>query len=205
MNAAEERIRERLAGVPSEFAPLADAAERYLRYCSAVDTDGTAMIGHMPWKAPFAYAFRLYPSTDKRWFAKYAKLNRLDVPSRLRPLLGAMNGCFAFGFSLYGMPLSMVEDAPSFDRSRLQCQDLSQANTYWKHDFQAGPQAFHFGSRDCSRTEFVGYFLQGSDIVSLQQGGRVVGRWSDFTSFLADELRASEERACSDIPADWWH
>jgi hypothetical protein len=47
-------------------------AGKYARYCSAVDTDDTLLIGHMPWKAPQAYAIRLYPGAKKSWFEKYA-------------------------------------------------------------------------------------------------------------------------------------
>jgi hypothetical protein len=208
MNPAEERIRIRLDDFSGEFTPLADAALRYLRYCSAMDIDGTALIGHMPWKAPLAYAFRLFPPAKKSWFSRYAKVRGIQIPAKLRPLLSTVNGCFAFGLSLFGMPLSMIKEPPLLDRSNLQPHDLSLANENqgWKYGFRGAEDGFHFGGRHYSYTENAGFFLfGGSQIVSLLKDGSVVGKWREFSSFLRDELAAAEAFECSKIPAEWWH
>lgn len=206
INSVEEAIRAHLDEFPSEFAPLSEMARKYLRYCSAVDPDGALLIAHMPWMAYLAYAFRLFPPAKRGWFRKYAKTCHLDIPSPYRPLLSTVNGCFAFGFALFGMSPSMLKNPPSLDRSKLQCLDIATANEHWKHGYASARDGFHFGGRTYSYTEDVGYFLYGkSHIVALLKDGRRTGEWDDFTSFLDDELRAAEEYACSTIQPDWWH
>lgn len=207
MNPVQDRIREHLDSLPADLAPLVKSARRHQRRCSAVATDGTLLIAHQPWVAPEAYALRLHPGAKKPWFAKYAKLHDIRIPTGLRPLLTAVNGCSAFGMSIYGMPPSMLNDPPLLDRSSIQCMDIATANTDWKHEFEGVESgAFHFGGRDYSDDEVTGYFLTGkSTVSSVLPDGKVVGTWNDIPSFLTDELAASEKLECADIPKDWWH
>jgi hypothetical protein len=206
MNPVQDKIRDHLDSFPPELAPLSDAARRYLRYCSAIDIDDTIMIAHQPWDGPLGYTFRLFPGAKKSWFVKYGKLHDIRIPTMIRSLLASVNGCEAFGISIYGMPPSMLRNPPLLDRSTAQCLDLATANQDWKHEFQGvADEAFHFGARYYTDEENTGYFLLGKTIVSMLNDGQVLGQWNDMKSFLADELRESEKRECLEIPSEWWH
>ena len=206
MNSAKVAIRNRLATLPEPLAPLVSVAERYLCYCSVFDLDGTALVGHMPWIAPERYAVCVYPPARTSWFAKYAKLHGGRILPSYRTILGRLNGCEAFGLSLYGMPPSMLENPPRMSRSVRQCLDIGTANKHWARPFGCGPEMFHIGSRHYTESENVGYFMaSASRIISMRKNGEVVGEWSDFSSFLRQELEASMQRECGAIPTEWWH
>jgi hypothetical protein len=206
VNSVEQHIRTRLDALPAQLAPLADMTLKYSRYCSAVDTDDTLLVGHMPWTAPQAYAFRLYPGAKKAWFERYSQAPiECQIPPSFRQVLSAVNGLFAFGMSLDGIPPSRLSDTHSLDRSKLQCFDLATANQNWKREYRGAPEGFHFGGRHYSASENSGYFLTGkSRITSVLKDGRIVGEWDEFNVFLRDELRAAEEFETAKIEPGWW-
>jgi hypothetical protein len=205
MSPTRRAILARLLALPRELKPLADVSKKYLRYCSALEADGTALIGHRPWKAPHSYAVRLHPPARDAWFAKYAKAHRVAIPSALRPVLRAANGLSAFGLELYGMAPSMLEGRPHLDRSAEQCLDIATANNDWKHEYKVDRDAFHFGSRELSRNAIGGYFLlRDSTIALVRTSGKLVQAWDDWGTFLADQIGASEAREHSDTPSHWW-
>ena len=206
MNPAQHKIQRRLDSFPPELRPLTDASQRYLKFCSAIDVDETALIAHQPWKAPLAYAFHLYPPAKEAWFSKFEKIHQVAVPAPLRPVLRTFSGCFAFGISLFGISPSMLQSPPLISRRELQCHNLATANTHWKFEYKVDENAFHFGGRAYSSDENSGYFLYGkSTVLSILKDGSIVGQWDNFTSFLMDELAASEDLEFAKIPSDWWH
>ncbi|MGZ8940983.1 MAG: hypothetical protein ACXW32_17395 [Limisphaerales bacterium] len=167
------------------------------------DTDETINIAHQPWIAPLSYAIRLYPAAKSGWFAKYRKLHGLTIPTVVRSILSVANGLHVFGFSIYGMPPSMLKVPPMLDRSRMQCFDIGTANTSWKHAYGMQAEAFLFGGREYSDEQNCGYFLRGNTIVSKLRGGQTVGEWNELVGFLRDELKTAEERSGKSTPAEW--
>lgn len=205
-NPIQAAIRERLGQLPDELAPLRDAAVRYLRYCSAIPAGGTAcQIAHQPWEGPLGYLITVYPPAKKAWFPKYEKAAKVKLPPAIKRLLEAANGFECFGLSVYGMPPSMMKSPPLLDRSVQQCRDIGTANTTWKVGYPVDPKLFHFGGRDYTDDELAGYFLDGTNILAVTQGGTQVGRWPDMTAFLRDELAAAEAISKAETPEEWWH
>lgn len=193
-----ERIEARLVSFPADLRPLADVCRRYLRHCSAVDSepDGPIWIAHTPWVGRLAYLITLFSGAKKSWFSKHSAVYGVRIPMELRPVLGCVNGFHAFGLSLYGMVMMRYN----------QPLDIGTANQYWIHGFQNTDGGFHFGSRHYSDTENAGYFLHsGGRITALLSSGDQVGEWFSFRDFLEQELAASEARECSSVPTDWWH
>jgi hypothetical protein len=116
-----------------------------------------------------------------------------EVPIEYRRFLACANGCFAYGMSLYGFAPSMESGSPHLDRTTLQCLDLTRANDTWSKEFLLPQTLFHFGSRDYSHTEDVGYFMEESgSIRAFLKSGRELEGWSDFSRFLQDELTAAQ-------------
>jgi hypothetical protein len=131
-------------------------------------------------------------------------LHGLKIPTGYKAILSQVNGLYAFGLALYGIPPSMVKNPPLLDRSRLQCLDLGEANRSWKRAYR-GQERFCFGSRHYSYTENSSYFWdRRGEIIAALKTGEIVGHWSDFKSFLTDELRAAETYEQSRTPEEWW-
>jgi hypothetical protein len=64
----------------------------------------------------------------------------------------------------------------------------------WVSEYRVPDGFFHFGGRHFSSRANVGYFIEGNKrIVCMKNSGKVVGEWTSFAEFLADELKASEE------------
>jgi hypothetical protein len=205
MNPIKERIRKRLNELPSELEPIRDACLRYLHRCCAVGSDDTLLVGHQPWDGLHSYLCRLFPGAKKTWFARYSKLHGLQIPPTVRRFLSCANGATFFGLSIFGMSPSMLQDPPLMNRSVVQCLDVSEANTFWKHEYRAEDTGFHFGSRDFSDTEVLGYFVGDcGGIRAIRKSGEVVGEWMDVTTFLKDELPRAEKLALESIASDWW-
>jgi hypothetical protein len=206
VNPAKKTISGRLEKLESAFGPLATICERYLRYRSVVDSiDGTISIGHQPWKGPEAYAVRIFPAAKKSWFGKYSRSRGLKFPVAYKSILSSVNGIDAFGLSLYGIPPSMVKDPPLLNRSTLQCLDISLANRNWKRAFPGQEARFHFGGRHYDSTQNSGYFWDpGGEIIAVLKTGEVVGSWTDFQLFFAEELQAAEHYHRSQTPDEWW-
>lgn len=206
-NPIKAAIRTRLAELPAELAPLRETATRYLRYCSAIPVgDTSCQIAHRPWEGPLGYLITVYPGAKKAWFPKYEKTHKVKLPPLVRRILTAANGFDCFGLSLFGMPPSMLKSPPLLDRSTQQCFDVGTADRSWKLEYPIDPGFFHFGGRDYTDDELAGYFLDSRGTIhAVTKGGTEVGKWSDLTAFLHDELAAAETISRAETPDDWWH
>jgi len=80
------------------------------------------------------------------------------------------------------------------DRSALQCHDVATAVNQWANEYRVPDHYFHFGGRHFSWSANVGYFIDGEQrIVCVRNSGKIIGEWTRFSDFFADELKASEE------------
>ena len=205
MNPVQERILERLAGLPSELAVLKEFATRHARFCSSIALDDTLQIAHQPWVAPEGYAIRLFAPAKKAWFAKFKDRTGRPIPAGYRAFLAAVNGCAAHGLSLYGLPPSLQGATPTLDRTRPQPLDLDAANLRWIREYAVDGEPFYFGGRAWSAGENLGYFWYSDGLRAVRKSGAVVREWPDFPSLLVDELSAAERHVTERTPTDWWH
>jgi hypothetical protein len=144
MSAPETEIRDRLNSLPSVCGPVVNHARRYLRYSPSVASDGTLNIGYTPWVAPEAYAFHLFAPAQREWLGGFSVTSGHDFPNTYSEFLLAMNGCFAYGLSLYGLPASLQAQPRLLDRSKIQPLDLDAANRNWRKGFPVSETEFHF-------------------------------------------------------------
>lgn len=187
-------IAEKLNAYSVVLAPLREAANRYLKYPSVLASDGVLNIGHRPWVAELNYMFMLYPGIHGESLERYGQRFGITIPDLYVEVLRELNGAFCFGMSLCGVPRSMASATPLVDRTVLQCHDLGTAATQWVTEYKVPANYFHFGGRHFSSRENVGYFIDGTlQILCVRKNGKVIGNWASFPSFLADELRTSEE------------
>jgi hypothetical protein len=199
-----QTIAQRLDAFPAFLAPLKEAASRYLQYPSASGAAGVLDIGHRPWVAELNYMFTLYPGIDRDALDRYCGRFEIQVPEVYVEFLRAVNGAFCFGMSLCGVPLSTLGKLPLLDRTILQCHDLATAATQWIYEYRVPADFFHFGNRKFSSRANVAYFFASDHrIVSVRGQKKVVGEWTSFTDFLADELQASEKLEEELHPAKW--
>jgi hypothetical protein len=162
MTAASQTVQARLSGLREPLAIIAEHAQRYAHRGTAAELGSTIAIGHQPWRAPEAYAFRLFAPAEAPWLSRFEERHAIRIPKGYREVLLALNGCWAYGLALYGLPPSMQAKPPLLDRRRVQPLDLGAANTFRRLEYSGESSAFHFGSRAWSATEKVGYFW-GSD------------------------------------------
>jgi hypothetical protein len=199
-----EQVTARLAELPEFLAPLKVAASRYLQYPSRYSPDGTVSIGHRPWVAELNYLFVLYPGVGVDVLTRYSQQFELEVPALYAEFLKSLCGTFCFGMSLFGIPASVLDDSPLLDRSVLQCHNLASAVHRWTREYQIQPGLFYFGSRYYSREENTGYFInENGRLLSIKKQGEVVGEWTNFRDFLAEELQASEKLEVERHPPQW--
>jgi hypothetical protein len=192
---SEDTVATRISALGGDLAPLITSVSRYVRFGTAVN-NSTVMVAPMPWRAPQAYAFRLYEPLSPE-----VELN-FDCPDFYRAVLYQMNGCFAFGLSLYGLPTLNGQ----LNRSTLRPLSLHEANTSWRNEFKGADTTFHFGSAKLSESENVGYFYSDGSILCLRESGAELKRWAKFAAFLNDELARVEVLAHT-VPtaASTWH
>src|SRR5262245_52250079 len=100
----------------------------------------------------------MFSPAKKTWIKRFG---HRKIPKVYQEILMSTNGLFAFGLSLYGLPPSMQRSRQTLSRSKLQCLDLSTANKDWIREYKIDPKLFHFGGREYSFTENVGYFMNG--------------------------------------------
>ena len=187
-------ITQQLDAYSDALAPLREAASRYLKYPSVLAKDGVMNIGHRPWVAELNYMFMLYPGIESDALEQYSQRFRIEIPQMYAKVLAELNGAFCFGMSLCGVPRSMLGNPPLLDRTILRCHDLATAATRWVCEYPVPMGCFHFGGRHFSSKANVGYFIdEDIRILCIKKNGEVVGRWTSFAEFLADELKASEE------------
>jgi len=181
----------RIEQLQGDLLPLSDLAMRYKVH--GLSSDGNAVVvAPMPWVAPLARAIWLYEPLQSSWFPQ-----GLDCPPLYRRILEQMNGAFAFGLSLYGIPSA----SGMLTRSSLRPLSLRDANELWRQGFKGAGEQFHFGGTALSYSENGGYFIAGDEILLRKKDGAVIGTWLSFREFLASELSRAEAYALQRVEA----
>ena len=201
MNQIKTTIRDYLNSLPVELSPLSKVGTRYLKYCSSIDTDRSVHIAHRPWLNYLNYALTFFPPVKKSWIRNFRAKR---IPDPYQKVLLATNGVFAFGLSLFGLAPSMQKQPPTLDRSRLQCLDLSLANSDWLKEFDVDQTLFYFGGREYSYSENIGYFISSSRIQAFRTTGELLHEWRSFPAFLSSELQVAEQIAQKQSQNDWF-
>ena len=188
-------IEARLAALPPALAPLGAAVRRHYNRGASVRPDGTVQVARMPWGGPEAFALVIYPPADSSWVSAFGHRSAQSMPDAYARVLAAVNGCFAFGLALYGLPPSLQDRTPRRDYHGLEPLDLGAANQYWAREYRESAGEFHFGGRSLSPTENVGYFFASDGHVrSRRKEGEVLREWSSIEELLAEELPSVEAR-----------
>jgi hypothetical protein len=87
----------------------------------------------------------------------------------------------------------MAKRPPQIDRSTAWPLDIGTAQENWRLDYQSTPSDFFIGYGPHSDDEHLGYFLwPNGGVEALRRNGDRRGQWSDFRSFLAEELARAE-------------
>jgi hypothetical protein len=202
MNPTKQKIKEHLSTLPAEFSALKVSGLEYLKYCSSIELDGALQIAHRPWIAPLNYAIHIFPPAPKSWLKKFAGRK---IPHHYQQFLLSTNGLFAFDLCLYGLPPSLQKSPALVDRSRLQCLDLTIANTDWAREFNVDPQLFLFGGSPHSDSENIGYFMQQNGKVrAIRKTGENLREWETFQNFLGAELHLARQKAEQQTDQSWW-
>jgi hypothetical protein len=201
MNPIKVKIKEYLDSLPSELLPLKEVGIRYLKHSCSIDTD-SVHIAHRPWLGSLNYAITLFPPAKKIWIKRY---NQNKMPISYQRILLGTNGLFAFGLSLYGLAPSMQHYPTALDRTRQQCFDLSLANKDWIREYELDQHILHFGGREFSYMENIGYFMSDeSKIQAYRKTGELLQEWRDFSEFLENELYTAEQIAKEQTEESWW-
>lgn len=188
-----QSVEDRLAKLPPDLQPLAAAVRLHCSRGVSVQADGAVQVGAMPWVGPEAFAFVLYPPARPAWLRDFGHRNGRAIPDYYGTVLTALNGCFAFGLALYGLPPSLQEGAPHLDDRTLQPLDLDAANRYWAREYRGAEGEFHIGGRTWTPTESVGYFVASTgQWRSRRTEGEVLREWPSLRDLLAEELPAVE-------------
>ncbi|MGH7629503.1 MAG: hypothetical protein ACREOF_08930 [Gemmatimonadales bacterium] len=191
--------------MPPQLQPLVAAVRQHYARGANLTPDGTLQVGPMPWVGPEGFALVLYAPPGPGWLAGFAARAGRAVPEPYGAVLAALNGCFAFGLALYGLPPSLHQRPVRPDRRVLEPLDLDAANRYWAQRYRAAEGAFHFGGRTWTATENLGYFITpGGGFQSRRDGGELVREWSSLRDLLAEELAAAEERDRESRPSARW-
>ena len=127
--------KERIASLADDLQPLADVASRNLKHGASLK-DGVLTIAPTTWVGPQANAIWIYEPLPDAWLPA-----GLACPDSYRAILRQMNGCFAFGLSLYGIP----SPTGQLVRSTLRPLSLELANSEWHYEYSGGEHGFHFG------------------------------------------------------------
>lgn len=196
-----EDIIKKLNKIPNEYSIIKNKALNYLKYNSNIK-DGIINIGNRKWAAPENYIIKIYPGINKRIIKKYENENRLIIPNIVKDFFININGLFAFGISLYGLSESMIKKG-LLNRQNLECHDISIANKDWIKEYSIDRNLFHFGSRDYSYDEILGYFIDNNIIKCIRKNGEVVVEYNSFEDFLNKELNISEELENKFEPPKW--
>jgi len=197
-------VHQRLALLPPELEPLEAAVRRHYGRGASVRPDGTLQVAPMPWVGPEAFAFVLYPPAKPAWIAAFDRRLAQPMPEAYAVVLAALNGCFAFGLALYGLPPSLQEPASRLDSHILQPLDLEAANRHWAHEYRDAQGAFHFGGCSWTATENLGYFITSrGTFQTRRKDGEVLREWPSIGALLAEELPFAEARDRERRPLPW--
>lgn len=126
------------------------------------------------------------------------------IPKIYKDFLLITNGCSFYGLDLFDLSPS-IQNENVLNRIDPEPLDLSTANIYWKNGYKHTQGFFHFGGRQFSDDENIGYFVEGKNkIHAIKKDGEILFSWDTFTDFLKDELKSSESIMKEEIPVDWW-
>jgi hypothetical protein len=204
MNPIKAQIKEQIEEFPEYLSPLKEHSLNYLKYSSCIDLNDTIQIAHEPWNGVYSFAIRLFAPSKKGWISNYQKKFGLVIPKFYKDFLLICNGCSFFGLDLFGLPSSIVKENV-LNRLEPEPLDLSTANTWWKNEYKNTTELFHFGGRQYSDDENLGYFVEDkSKIHAIKKDGEILFSWDTFSDFLNDELKISESIMKEEIPEDWW-
>ncbi|HVU56229.1 MAG TPA: hypothetical protein VHD83_14290 [Puia sp.] len=187
--------------LPDEYLPIKQQALKYINNNSRIDNNNTLKILHRPWVAPLNWGLMLYPGASQDWLSEYRPKTGRIIPDFYGRFLSAINGCFIYDLSLYGIPGSMHEKN-LLNRRVLQCHDLAIANHDWMLEYKVPSGYFYFGSRSYSYSENLGYFWHNDKIKAVRKNGKTLAEWTDFTSFLQDEIAVAEKKMLEQAPRD---
>jgi hypothetical protein len=194
-----------IRGLGPELAPLSNLLARTSHDMTVSGAD--LLVSHRPLIGAEAYAITLHSPLSGEDIDSYAQSTGLVVSPHYIPVLRSINGGHIFELSLYGAPRSMIGNPPLLDRSSRQPLDLATANRFWRSEYKASPDLFHFGGGSYSLDENVGYFLDTSGAVqALRKSGEIWRSWPSFGEFLSAELDRLEkafpafEAFMADIP-----
>ena len=194
-----QNLQSAIQALPDEYQPIRQKALKYINNNSQIGNHDTLKIFHRPWVAPLNWALTLFPGAPQDWLEEYRNRTGQAIPDFYHQFLSAINGCFVFDISLYGIPASMHEQN-MLNRRVLQCHDLGMANQDWISEYKKISGHFHFGGRSYSYSENIGYFWDSGKIRSVRKNGKTLGEWTDFTSFLQDEIAAAEKKMLEELP-----
>ncbi|CRK80760.1 SMI1/KNR4 family protein [Neobacillus massiliamazoniensis] len=204
MNPIKAQIKEQIVEFPEYLSPLKVHSLKYLKYSSCIDLNDTIQIAHEPWNGVYSFAIRLFTPAKKSWISNYQKKFGLVIPKFYKDFLLITNGCSFYGLDLFGLPPS-IQNENVLNRTDPEPLDLSTANVYWKNGYINTQEFFHFGGRQFSDDENIGYFIEGKNkIHAIKKDGEILFSRDTFTDFLKDELEISESIMKEDIPEDWW-
>jgi hypothetical protein len=194
-----EKLIERIDSYPEEYIALKHQAKKYIQNNSNIDDGGTLNVFHRPWVAPFNWGMRLYQPAGQSWIEQFQQRTHKVIPDFYKKFLLAINGCFIYDLSLFGLTPSMYTTG-TLNRSILQCTDLTTANNTWIVEYKIDSTCFHFGGRAYTYSENIGYFFTGTEIKSLRKNGNTIKSWTSFSDFLTDEVMEAENMMAEEIP-----
>jgi hypothetical protein len=186
--------------LPSDWEPIKQQAVKYFDTDSKIREDSAAQIFRQPWIAPEAYGLLLFPPAEKSLFQEFQKKTNRIIPKICQEILLSVNGCFVYGFSLYGLPKSIYATG-LLDRGGLQQFDLTTAGVDWIKEYDVDQNLFHFGGRRYSYSENIGYFVDNDKILSMRKNGKTLNSWTTIKDFLASEIKIAEQMMIDKKPA----
>jgi hypothetical protein len=194
-----ENIKIEIGKIPDSFLAIKEQGLKYLKNNSKLDTSAINIL-HRPWVAPFNWGLTLFKGVNPNWLNQFTKLTNKTIPDFYCEFLLSINGCFIYNLSLYGLTPSIYTKG-TLDRSSLQCLDLTTANNNWINEYNVSQDLFYFGGRVYSPSENIGYFVeQNLTIKSIRKNGKEIQEWSDFKTFLIEEVTQAENMMKSEIP-----
>ena len=156
-----------------------------------VKNDYMHQVGHRKEFGSQNYIIVSYSGIEDSEITYYENKYNINIPSVYKTFLNSNNGLFAFGITMFGIPLSMLKNG-LLNRSILQCHDIRQANRSWKKEYNVDEKAFHFGGRDVSFHEICGYFLYEDIFYVTKKNGKTIKTYNNFSDFISNELQISE-------------
>jgi hypothetical protein len=194
-----QRLISKIDNLPDEYLSIKKQAFKYLNNNSNISDLGTLNIFHRPWIAPLNWGLMLYTGAEAKWFELFREKTKMEIPEFYKNFLSQINGCFIYDISLFGLTPSVYLKG-RLDRSKLQCHDLTTANIQWIKEFEVDKKYFHFGGRQHSDSEELGYFFDGDKIMAILHNGVVINEWTSYFDFLYDEIELAEQKALGNIP-----